>query len=195
MDEANGEVPRFRGVFRDATRDEARGLDEVDTLLQRFDEARDGVRVVLVVAVDGDDAFVTLVEDEGVGAAQLGAEFARRGLDQQAAYADLLQGVQGQRAVGAAAIDNRSGELGAKAGLDITAAVIDNAQGKLLSEGNAKVIAKAGLDNTGGTIAANSNLEVDTRDGTLTNTGGTLAAGEWSEARQKAGGGSGVAPS
>jgi hypothetical protein len=83
-----GKVARARRVLGNTAGDEPRCLREVDARVQRLQEARDRVRVVLVVAVDGDDALVALVQGECIGAAQLRAELARPGLEQQAAHVE-----------------------------------------------------------------------------------------------------------
>ena len=89
--------------------------------------------------------------------------------------ASVLAG--GQLTARAATLDNTGGSLAGKTGLTLNTATVDNTNGKLLTEGSAQVSAQNGFKNTGGTLAANGDLTLDTNAGVLDNTGGTLAAG------------------
>jgi hypothetical protein len=95
------------GIFAHAAGQVTRSLDEIHAVPQGVDEARDGFRVVLVIAIDGDDARIALVEGEGIGAAELGAEFAGAGFDQQTTRTLGLEYIRFQLPVGTAAIHDQ----------------------------------------------------------------------------------------
>ena len=91
MNEADGEIARFRRVLCYSSCDKTRCLYEIHPLFQRFDEARNCLWIILVVTVNGNDSFIALIECKSIGAAKLSAQFAWTRLHQQSANSFLLQ--------------------------------------------------------------------------------------------------------
>ncbi len=106
MDESDRGIARQGGVLGHAARYEAGSLHEVRALFECFDEPVDGGGLVLVVAINGNDALVIGAEAERIGAAQLCAEPAGTGLDEQSSHIAALEKGLIQRAVTAATVND-----------------------------------------------------------------------------------------
>ena len=68
MYKSDGKVSQLRGIDRHPSRDEARSLDEIHSLLERLNETWYRLRIILVVTVDTNNSFIPLIERKGVGA-------------------------------------------------------------------------------------------------------------------------------
>ena len=73
-------------VFGDTAADVTRCLHKIYASLQRLHELQDSFRIIFVIPIDRNDAAVTLIQREGLGATKLSAELARPGFYEQPLY-------------------------------------------------------------------------------------------------------------
>lgn len=82
VNQANGQITGSRSSLCHPALEESGGLDKVHAVFERGNEAGDCLGVIFVIAVDGDYPVISLVQREGVAAAQLGTQLAGSRLDQ-----------------------------------------------------------------------------------------------------------------
>src|SRR5260364_401517 len=122
MNRADCEIAQFRRIFCNAFRDEAGSLYKIHPIFKRADKARNGLRIIFIIAVNGDNALIALVKRKRISAEQLSANLSRTRLDQKPPYFDLLQRSQFQGAVCASPSTMRISAIPSI----LSAAILDN---------------------------------------------------------------------